>query len=68
MGIKTIPDSMAVFASPIVGHYKLLDMIFKDEAISVANYFISVSATFLISGIFLYLALWLYKQDRILDN
>jgi len=43
---KTIPAIPAVIASPIVSHYKLLDMVFKDETISGFNLLLSTGSTF----------------------
>jgi len=64
---KTIPKSAALIASPIVGQYKLLDMVFKDETITVTEYFLSTGTTILFAIALLYLSNWLYRQDRILD-
>jgi len=65
---KTIPAIPAVIASPIVSHYKLLDMVFKDETISGFNLLLSTGSTLVCAAGLLMLAIWLYKQDRILDN
>ncbi len=65
---KTIPTSLATFATPIVSQYKLLDMVFKDETITSVNYLTSTGLTLALTLGLLFLSHWLYRQDRILDN
>ena len=64
---KTIPAVTAVIASPIIGQYKLLDMVFKDENIPVSSLLLSTGSTVIYAAVLLSVAIWLYSKDRILE-
>ena len=64
---KTIPAITAVIASPIIGQYKLLDMVFKDENIPVSSLLLSTGSTVIYAAVLLSVAIWLYSKDRILE-
>ena len=64
---KTIPAVTAVIASPIIGQYKLLDMVFKDENIPVSSLLLSTGSTIIYAAVLLSVAIWLYSKDRILE-
>ena len=67
MTFKTIPTKTEIMAIPILSQYKLVDKIFKNESIETFHYLLS-AATTLLAGFLLFLvAVWLYKQDRILQ-
>ena len=64
---KTIPAVTAVVASPIISQYKLLDMVFKDETITTSNLLLSTGSTLICAALLLWVAIWLYSKDRILE-
>ena len=64
---KTIPAIAVVIATPILSHYKLLDMVFKDETISASNLLLSTGSTLICAMLLLWVAIWLYSKDRILQ-
>ena len=64
---KTIPAVTAVVASPIISQYKLLDMVFKDETIPASSLLLSTGSTLICAGALLFVAIWLYSKDRILE-
>ncbi len=64
---KTIPAITAVIASPIISQYKLLDMVFKDETIPTSSLLLSTGSTLICAGALLFVAIWLYSKDRILE-
>jgi len=64
---KNLSASLPIIASPVLGQFKLLDMIFKDETILASHYLLSVGTTTLLAVLLIFLSIWLYKQDRILQ-
>lgn len=67
MSFKTIPTKTEILATPLLSQFKLMDKLFKDETIEPMHYLLSGGTTLLAALIFLGIAMWLYKQDRILQ-
>ena len=61
-----IKSAATVMALPMMSQYKLLEKVAKSESISAWHVFLSASGTLLAAVLILSLAIWLYRQDRIL--
>lgn len=62
----TIRSAAAVMFLPMLSQYKLLEKVAKNDAIAPSHIVLSVTGTLLCAIVLLGIAIWLYRQDRIL--
>ncbi|MBX2884877.1 MAG: ABC transporter permease [Granulosicoccus sp.] len=62
----TIRSAAAVMFLPMLSQYKLLEKVAKNDAIAPLHILLSVTGTLLCASLLLGVAIWLYRQDRIL--
>jgi len=62
----TLRSANAIMAIPMLSQYKLLEKVTRNDAIPPLHILLSASTTLLAAVALLLLAVWLYRQDRIL--
>lgn len=62
----SIKSADLIMTLPMMSQYKLLEKLAMGETISVTHILLSVSGTLLCAALLLLVAVWLYRQDRIL--
>lgn len=61
-----IKSATHVMAIPMMSQYKLLEKVARGEAIDPTHILLSVASTVVCALLLLWLAIWLYRQDRII--
>lgn len=62
-----IKSSSVIMAMPMMSQYKLLEKVAKSESIPLHYIALSATGTLLCAALLVMLAVWLYRQDRILQ-
>ncbi len=63
-----VKSTLLTMFIPFYSQYTLIDKTVKNETIPVEYIFSSVSGSFLVAGILLFLAIWFYRQEKILGS
>ena len=61
-----IKSATRIMAIPMMSQYKLLEKVARDEPIAPGHISLSVGTTVICALLLLWLAIWLYRQDRII--
>jgi len=61
-----IKSATRVMAIPMMSQYKLLEKVARDEPIDPNHIYLSIGSTVICALLLLWLAIWLYRQDRII--
>lgn len=62
-----IKSANIIMAMPMMSQYKLLEKVAKNETLNPTHLMLSVTGTLIATALLLALAIWLYRQDRILQ-